>query len=117
MGLHEDIKPREKFAPLLSLLVQRFPSLTLEEWGSTEQDCSQSITLGANLPFERKFLKKYCPHKRNKTQLVTQWLLTSQATFYEIKQDLCIASHLEQYRIYMNLTNVKAKQSRIQGFF
>eukprot|EP00957_Ditylum_brightwellii_P176162 13413711-Ditylum_brightwellii.AAC.1 len=59
MGLHEDIKPHKKFTPLLSLLVQRFPSLTLEEWGSTEQDCSQSITSGANLPFEQKFLEKY----------------------------------------------------------
>eukprot|EP00957_Ditylum_brightwellii_P020305 1532536-Ditylum_brightwellii.AAC.1 len=54
VGLHEDIKPREKFAPLPSFLIWRFPSLTLEEWGSTKQDQSQSITLGANLPFEQK---------------------------------------------------------------
>eukprot|EP00957_Ditylum_brightwellii_P180984 13787957-Ditylum_brightwellii.AAC.1 len=41
VGLQEDIKPCKKFAPLLFLLVQRSPSLTLEEWGSTERDCSQ----------------------------------------------------------------------------
>eukprot|EP00957_Ditylum_brightwellii_P128016 9763312-Ditylum_brightwellii.AAC.1 len=117
VGLHEDIKPHKKFVSLLSLHVQHFPSLTLEEWGSTDRNRSQSITLGANLPFKQNFLEKYCPQERNKTQLVTQWLLISQATFYEIKRDLCIARHLEQYRIYMNLTNVKAKQLRIQGFF
>eukprot|EP00957_Ditylum_brightwellii_P202229 15329196-Ditylum_brightwellii.AAC.1 len=105
VGKNKDVKPREKFATLLSLLTRSFPSLTLEEWGSTDEDCAQSITTGANLPFERKHLERYCPHERNKTHLVTQWLITSQATFYEIKNDTCVISHPEKYRIYMNLTN------------
>eukprot|EP00957_Ditylum_brightwellii_P005877 446255-Ditylum_brightwellii.AAC.1 len=75
------------------------------------------MTAGANLPFERTHLEKYCPHERNKTCLVTQWLITSQATFYEIKNDNCMISHLDKYQIYMNLTNVQAKQSQVLGFF
>eukprot|EP00957_Ditylum_brightwellii_P010599 802859-Ditylum_brightwellii.AAC.1 len=75
------------------------------------------MTTGANLPFKRKHLENYCPHEGNKTRLVTQWLITSQATFYKIKNDNCMISHLKKYRIYMNLTNMQAKRSRVLGFF
>eukprot|EP00957_Ditylum_brightwellii_P151215 11514454-Ditylum_brightwellii.AAC.1 len=75
------------------------------------------MTTGANLPFERIHLEKYCPHDSKKARLVTQWLITSQVTFYKIKNDNCVISHLKKYRIYMNLTNVQAKQSRVLGFF
>eukprot|EP00957_Ditylum_brightwellii_P010468 792697-Ditylum_brightwellii.AAC.1 len=46
-----------------------------------------------------------------------QWLITSQATFYKIKNNTCVISHLEKYKTYMNLTNVQAKRSRVLGFF
>eukprot|EP00957_Ditylum_brightwellii_P102166 7788224-Ditylum_brightwellii.AAC.1 len=117
VGKNEDINPQEKFATLLSLLITCFPSLTLEEWGSTDADCAQSITTGANLPFKQKHLDKYCPHGRNKTHLVIQWLITSQSKFHEIKNNSYVISHLKKYQIFMNLTNVKAKRSRVLGFF
>eukprot|EP00957_Ditylum_brightwellii_P086656 6593569-Ditylum_brightwellii.AAC.1 len=88
-----------------------------KEWGSTDTDYAQSITTGTNLLFKQNHLDKYCLHHRNKTCLVTQWLIMSQSTFYKIKNDSCMISHLEKYRIFMNLTNVKAKQSRVLGVF
>eukprot|EP00957_Ditylum_brightwellii_P157839 12014159-Ditylum_brightwellii.AAC.1 len=117
VGKHEDINPREKFATLLLLLIACSPSLTLEECGSSDANCAQSITTGANLPFKRNHLDKYCPHYRNKTCSVTQWLITSQLTFYEIKNNGCVSERLAKYRIFMNLTNVKAKRSRVLFFF
>eukprot|EP00957_Ditylum_brightwellii_P005383 410449-Ditylum_brightwellii.AAC.1 len=104
VGKNEGINLREKFGTLLLLLITHFPALTLEELGSTDADRAQSITTGANLPFE------------NKTRLVTQWLITSQSTFYKIKNNSYMTGHLEKYRIFMNLTNVKANSPEFWGF-
>eukprot|EP00957_Ditylum_brightwellii_P012107 914744-Ditylum_brightwellii.AAC.1 len=52
VGKNKDIKPREKFATLLFLLIHCFPSIILEEWGSTANDYAQSITSGTDLSYE-----------------------------------------------------------------
>eukprot|EP00957_Ditylum_brightwellii_P055434 4200510-Ditylum_brightwellii.AAC.1 len=34
-----------------------------------------------------------------------------------IKNDPSVVSHLENFQIYINLTNITAKKAKIQGFF
>eukprot|EP00957_Ditylum_brightwellii_P040304 3049883-Ditylum_brightwellii.AAC.1 len=91
------------------------PVSPLSHWRNGDQQMliAQSITTGANLPFKHNHLNKYCPQHRNKTHLVNQWLITSQSTFYKIKNNGCVSEHLAKYRIFMNLTNVKAKRSHV----
>eukprot|EP00957_Ditylum_brightwellii_P136769 10428742-Ditylum_brightwellii.AAC.1 len=57
VGENQDVKPREKFATFLSLIITRFPAITLEEWDSSKLERSQSITAGVDLPHERKHLE------------------------------------------------------------
>eukprot|EP00957_Ditylum_brightwellii_P017083 1288512-Ditylum_brightwellii.AAC.1 len=118
VGENQDVKPREKFATLLSLIIMRFLAITLEEWDSSEIKRAQSITAGSDLPHERKHLEKYCPHDYHKSCLLTQWKIWSPtATFYEIKNNYSVFLHIEKFQIYMNLTNITAKKSKVQGFF
>eukprot|EP00957_Ditylum_brightwellii_P069939 5311029-Ditylum_brightwellii.AAC.1 len=96
VGKNQDVKPREKFATLLSLLIRRFPAITLKKWDCSEDKHAQSITAASNLPNKKKHLEKYCPHDRNKSCLSTQWKIRlPQATFYEIKNDPSVIPHLE----------------------
>eukprot|EP00957_Ditylum_brightwellii_P013087 988692-Ditylum_brightwellii.AAC.1 len=57
VGKDQDVRPHEKFATLLSLLIKCFPALTLEEWDCSKDEYAQSITDGSDLPHEKKHLE------------------------------------------------------------
>eukprot|EP00957_Ditylum_brightwellii_P066787 5067680-Ditylum_brightwellii.AAC.1 len=101
VGENHNVKPRKKFAALLSIIISRFPTITLEEWDCPEDERAKSITAGSDLPHEKNRLEKFCPHDHHKTRLTTQWKIRSpDATFYMIKNDTSVISHLENFQIY-----------------
>eukprot|EP00957_Ditylum_brightwellii_P095038 7237686-Ditylum_brightwellii.AAC.1 len=54
-----DICPREKFAMLLSLIIQQYPSTILQPWNHEEH--SRVITAGEDLPYEKEQLNAFAP--------------------------------------------------------
>eukprot|EP00957_Ditylum_brightwellii_P167341 12739611-Ditylum_brightwellii.AAC.1 len=70
---HADICPREKFATLLSIIIQQYLSTILQPWNHKERGCI--IKAGEDLPHKKEQLNVFCPHARRNGQLSTQWNL------------------------------------------
>eukprot|EP00957_Ditylum_brightwellii_P148707 11321918-Ditylum_brightwellii.AAC.1 len=73
---NEDISPRKKFTTLLSMIGQSWPSTVLNTW--LDEDLSQGLTNGKDLPYLRDNLVVYCPHVKRKTWLEMMWNLASE---------------------------------------
>eukprot|EP00957_Ditylum_brightwellii_P138340 10544538-Ditylum_brightwellii.AAC.1 len=56
---------KKKFAMLLSMIGQFWPSTVLNTWA--EDNKSQGLTNGKDLPYLRNYLEVYCPHFKKKT--------------------------------------------------
>eukprot|EP00957_Ditylum_brightwellii_P162996 12411444-Ditylum_brightwellii.AAC.1 len=69
------VTPRKKFATLLSMIGQFWPSMVLNTW--EEKDTSQGLTNGKDLPYLRNNLEVYCPHFKRKNSLETTWNISS----------------------------------------
>eukprot|EP00957_Ditylum_brightwellii_P077367 5878632-Ditylum_brightwellii.AAC.1 len=82
----DGISPRNKFAPLLSLLIAKIPSPTLEDWDNNAKDQYQHITTGHDLPYVKEQ-----PDKR----------------------DSAVLAHLQQYHIFMNTMNICARKVKV----
>jgi hypothetical protein len=114
---NDEIKPRDKFATLLSIFQQQHKDTTLEQWDVEEINQAQSIIAGADLPHECGKLSVYCPHIRRNTRLETQWRIKSTARYYEFKTNPVILDHLQRHKIYMNPTEITQIEATVAGFF
>ena len=114
---NNEIKPRDKFAMLLSIFQQQHKDILLEQWDVDEINQAQSIIVGSDLPHECGKLSVYCPHVRRNTRFDTQWRIKSTAHYYEFKTNQVILDHLQRHRIYMNLTEITQIKAIVAGFF
>eukprot|EP00957_Ditylum_brightwellii_P117448 8958234-Ditylum_brightwellii.AAC.1 len=75
------------------------------------------ITTGAELPTEQEELQLFIPHKHRNDCLLTQWNLSSEASFYSTKHHPKVRQHMERFRIYMNPTSITEEASKTLGWF
>eukprot|EP00957_Ditylum_brightwellii_P006226 471851-Ditylum_brightwellii.AAC.1 len=75
------------------------------------------ITTGAELPTEREELQLFVPHEHRNDCLLTQWKLSSEASFYSIKRHPKVRQHMERFRIYMSPTRITKEASETLGWF
>ena len=115
MSKEESVSPHDKIATLYSIIAANFPETCIEEWGNNTR--KQTITTGVELPKEREELQLIVPHEHRNDRLLTQWKLSSEASFYSIKHHPKIRSHMERFRIYMNLTRITEAASETLGWF
>eukprot|EP00957_Ditylum_brightwellii_P194225 14792458-Ditylum_brightwellii.AAC.1 len=76
---HVEIKPRDKFATLFSVLQQQHKETLLEQRDTEATEQAQSIISGADLQHDNEQLSIYCPHVWRNTCLNTLWRLQSTA--------------------------------------
>eukprot|EP00957_Ditylum_brightwellii_P165506 12600347-Ditylum_brightwellii.AAC.1 len=70
-----EITPRKKFAMLLSMISQFWPSTVLNTW--SEEDKLQGLTNGKDLLYLQNNFEVYCPHFKRKNSLETSWNISS----------------------------------------
>eukprot|EP00957_Ditylum_brightwellii_P110049 8394293-Ditylum_brightwellii.AAC.1 len=99
---NKDITPRKKFAMLLLMMGQFWPSTLLNMWSVT--DSLQGLSNGKDLPYLRNNLVVYCPHVKQRNCLETILHLSLGVKLETMKENRAFMQHLQTHRIFINVT-------------
>eukprot|EP00957_Ditylum_brightwellii_P126242 9624305-Ditylum_brightwellii.AAC.1 len=98
---NSEIIPRKKFATLLLMIGQFWPSTVLNTWA--EENNPQGLTNGKDLPYLRDDLEVYCPHLKRKNSLETSWNISSDVNLNTMKENHAFMTHLMANQIFINV--------------